>query len=217
MCTRYFIEKDAPELKKIIEAVSVSSLAARFRDHYGRPVRTSGEIRPMDIVPVIAPDKNGRMSVFPMRWGFSGPVHKTTLFNARVETAAIKPTFQESWRSYRCIIPASWYFEWQHYKSTDGRTKTGDKYAIQPKDVTSIWLCGLYRIENGYPVFVILTKEPADSLQDIHDRMPFLLPEEKIEDWIDPASDPASMLPYAMKDMVMEKVLPDDQQMTLCF
>ena len=63
MCTRYFIEKDAPELKKIIEAVSVSSLAARFRNHYGRPVRTNGEIRPTDIVPVIAPDKNGRISM----------------------------------------------------------------------------------------------------------------------------------------------------------
>ncbi|MBQ7429382.1 MAG: SOS response-associated peptidase family protein [Butyrivibrio sp.] len=68
------------------------------------------------------------------------------------------------------------YFEWEHFKSADGKVKTGDKYAIQPRDCTVTWLCGLYRIEDGYPVFVVLTKEPTAELSKIHDRMPLMLP-----------------------------------------
>lgn len=34
------------------------------------------------------------------------------------------------------VIPASYYFEWEHFKSADGKTKTGGKYAIQPKSMT---------------------------------------------------------------------------------
>ena len=104
-----------------------------------------------------------------------------------------------------CIIPAAYYYEWEHFKSPDGKVKTGDKYAIQPTGCTVTWLCGLYRIEEGYPVFVILTKEPTIELGKIHDRMPMMLPKDKIEDWINPSKNPEELIPYALLDMVTEK------------
>ena len=88
---------------------------------------------------------------------------------------------------------------------TFGKTKTGDKYAIQPGGCTVTWLCGLYRIEDGYPVFVVLTKEPTAELSGIHDRMPVMLPKEKIDEWINPSSDPEEIIPFALSDMVIEK------------
>lgn len=205
MCTRYALEKDLPELKDITEAVMRSALASKFIATHGRPIITSGVVRPTDIVPVIAPNSKGLKTVFPMQWGFLAKDNKRSLFNARVETAAVKPTFKDAWQSRRCIVPASYYFEWQHFKSADGKTKTGDKFAIQPAGYTVTWLCGLYRMENGYPVFVILTKEPTAELSRIHDRMPLILPEEKIDEWITPSSDPADIIPYALTDMIMEK------------
>ena len=36
------------------------------------------------------------------------------LLNARSETAAEKPAFREDWRRHRCIVPATYYFEWEH-------------------------------------------------------------------------------------------------------
>lgn len=217
MCTRYFIEIDAPELKEIISAATNSSLADKFVTTHSRPVITSGEVHPADIVPVIAPNQKGTRSVFPMQWGFTIKERKTTLFNARIETAGTKPTFRNSWKSHRCIIPASYYFEWQHYVSSDGKTKTGDKYAIQPEGHIVTWLCGLYRIEDGYPVFVVLTREPSDKLRKIHNRMPLILPENRIEDWINPSSSPDTLLQYALDEMIVEKVKPEDGQMSLSF
>ena len=67
------------------------------------------------------------------------------------------------------------------------------------------WLCGLYRIEDGYPVFVILTKEPTVELGQIHDRMPLMMPEDRIDEWISPYSKPEEVLPYALSDMIIEK------------
>lgn len=205
MCTRYALEKDLPELREIIDAALRSLLAQRFVDTHARPVITDGEVRPTDVVPVIAPDAKVRRAVFPMQWGFLATDNRRTLFNARVETAGERPTFRDAWRSHRCIIPASYYFEWQHLKNPDGREKIGDKYAIQPAGCTITWLCGLYRIENGYPVFVVLTKEPTVELSKIHDRMPLMLPKDKIGAWINPSSDPADLLSYALSDMVIEK------------
>lgn len=205
MCTRYALEKDLPELKEIADEVLQSLLAQRFVATHARPIVTSGEVRPTDIVPVIAPNAKGLKTVFPMQWGFLNKDNKRTLFNARVETAGEKPTFKDAWQSHRCIIPASYYFEWAHFKSPDGREKTGDRYAIQPSGCTLTWLCGLYRIENGYPVFVILTKAPTVELSKIHDRMPLMLPKDRIEDWINPSSNPEELLSYALTDMIIEK------------
>ncbi|MCR4903154.1 MAG: SOS response-associated peptidase [Butyrivibrio sp.] len=210
MCTRYALEKDLPELKEILETVVKSSLTNKFIDTHARPLITDGEVHPTDIVPVIAPNSKGLRSVFPMQWGFLAKDNKRTLFNARVESANEKPTFKDAWLSHRCIIPASYYFEWEHFKSNDGKVKTGDKFAIQPTGCTVTWLCGLYRIEEGYPVFVILTKEPTAELGKIHDRMPLMLPEDKIDEWINPSSDPEKLLSYAMSDMIIEKQLNID-------
>lgn len=207
VCTRYALEKDLPEMRELIEEVLNSPLMRKFLETHARPLITDGEVRPTDIVPVIAPDSKASRSVFPMQWGFMAGDNKRTLFNARVETAGEKPTFREAWRSHRCIIPASYYFEWEHLRSTDGKVKTGDKYVIQPAGCTITWLCGLYRIEDGYPVFVVLTKAPTVELGRIHDRMPLMLPEDKIDEWIDPSSDPAKLIPYALSDMIIEKTV----------
>ena len=193
------------ELSEIIVAVKQSALVDKFINKFAKPITTSGEVRPTDIVPVLAPDKKGDRAVFPMRWGFHNPSHNSTVFNARVETAGSKPTFKDAWKSHRCIVPATYYFEWEHFKSPNGRTKTGDKYLIQPVNSNVTWLCGLYRIENGFPVFVVLTTEPHKELRRIHDRMPLIIPDEKVAEWISPESDPDALLPYMLTDMVIEK------------
>jgi len=171
------------------------------RWHEKTEIKTCGEIRPADVVPVIAPNRSGERAVFPMKWGFSG---KTLLMNARSETAGSKPTFKESWERRRCIVPASWYIEWEHLHGSDGKTRTGDKYMLQPKNSAMTWLCGLYRIEEGLPVFVILTREPGERIRFLHDRMPLILPEEYIDDWIRPDSRPEDLLGKALTDMIFE-------------
>ncbi len=199
MCTRFYIERSSDDYKEH------TALIDRFYGIYSKGITTQGEVRPTDVVPVIAPDKNGVRSTFPMKWGFTLPKSRQPLVNARVETASTKPTFKDSWERRRCIIPAAWYYEWQHFKTVDGKTKTGDKYLIQPNNSDMTCLCGLYRIEKDIPVFTVLTTEPTEELSSIHDRMPLILPENLINDWIDPKSEPDIIIQYAIKDVIIEK------------
>ena len=202
----------SPELRPIIEEANRSALKARIVDKLGRPLITEGEVRPTNIVPVIAPNRYGAGTVFPMVWGFTLPHSSSPMVNARVETASTKPTFKESWERRRCIVPASYYFEWEHLiNAATGKAKTGDKYMIQPKGSAVTWLAGLYRIEDisgiQVPVFTILTREPSEEIRFIHDRMPVILPGDDIEKWIDPVSKPDEIIKNAMTDMVFEKII----------
>ena len=153
------------------------------------------------MLPVIALNRAGKKTVFPMKWGFSIPKTGTgsrLLINARVETAAQKSAFREAWAAHRCIVPASWYFEWEH---DDAGKATKTKYAIRPQRQSLTWLCGLYRLEQGLPVFVILTREPSEDIRFIHDRMPLMLPREQVDAWISPREKPESILPFAQTRM----------------
>ena len=76
---------------------------------------------------------------------------------------------------------------------------------LQPKGSTMTWLGGLYRIEEGLPVFVILTREPGEEIRIIHDRMPLILPEDAIDAWIRPDGDPEEVMKLALTDMMFEK------------
>ncbi len=200
MCCRYFVDSS-----ETLENL-VGQMPRSLMDKWNRTtaVHTSGEIRPTDVAPVIAPNSRGERAVYPMKWGFA---ERSLLINARMETAAQKPTFAEAWKSHRCIVPSSYYFEWEHLKDpSTGKEKTGDKYFLQPKGSELTYLCGLYRIVDGLPYFVVLTREPSEEIRFIHDRMPLILPEEKIDDWIRPDSRPEDIIGAAITDLYYEKV-----------
>ena len=205
MCCRYFME-ESPELKPFVDAANRSVLRERMAASLARPLKTSGEIRPTDICVAVASDRRGKRAAYPMVWGFTG--QRTPLFNARIESADKKPLWKESFERRRCIIPASWYFEWEHLKSADGKIKTGEKYMIQPEGTIMTLMAGLYRIEEGFPHFAILTREPGEGIRFIHDRMPVILSAESAAAWIRPDTDPADIRKIALTsltDMVFEK------------
>ena len=202
MCCRYFVDM-SPELRPIVEEMNRSPLARRFLEYSA--VLTSGEIRPTNVAPVIASNRSGNRAVFPMKWGFTVP-GRPLVINARTETAGEKPLFREAWQTHRCIVPASWYYEWEHLTRNDGKKETGAKYLIQPRSAAAVWMCGLYRMEEGLPSFVILTREADESIRFIHDRMPLMLPEEQIGTWIRPGSAADELAALSRTDMVYEKV-----------
>ena len=206
MCTRYYVEL-SPELRPYVEAASRTPLKAKMVSVLGKKFKAEGEIRPTDMAAVIAPGRDGKQAVFPMVWGYHITGIDHPVVNARVESAKDKTSFAIDWARHRCIVPASYYFEWEHIKRPDGAVKTGQKYAIQPRNATVTYLAGLYRIEEErglrYPVFTVLTKEPGEILSKIHNRMPVILPEDAISDWIKPDADPGRIVSEALADMDM--------------
>ena len=67
------------------------------------------------------------------------------------------------------------------------------------------WLCGIYRMEQNFPHFVILPREPGEPISFIHDRMPLILPEDAVTKWIDPNVNPHRLLAAALTNMAFEK------------
>ncbi|HBE87400.1 MAG TPA: SOS response-associated peptidase, partial [Lachnoclostridium sp.] len=108
MCGRYYIEIDDVELRSIVAEVERKTA-----------VKT-GEIFPTNLAPVLSPD--GIMKA--MRWGFPKYDGKGEIINARSETAAEKNMFRRPMMEGRCLVPASWYFEWER------RGKQKVKYAL---------------------------------------------------------------------------------------
>ncbi len=212
MCRRYYMES-SPELKPFVDRAMRSPLRETMITKLGRPLKTEGEIRPTDIAPVIAPSaKEKTPTVYPMLWGFTNPKGSgSPLLNAKVETAATKAFWKEAWKSHRCVIPASYYFEWEHLTASDGTKKTGQKYMIQPKDSPIAYLAGLYQIEEQrgirLPVFTVLTREPGEDIAFIHDRMPVILPRESVKPWLDPEGAPEEIVKSAITEMYYEKAI----------
>ena len=191
MCGRYWIDdgRESVVLRGIIEAVN--------RRVVVETVKTSGEIFHADTVPVIANNKSMTPTAFVMRWGYTLPDGRH-IINARSETAETKPMFADGMRQRRCAVPATRYFEWEKA----GKAKT--KYAIRPTDGELFYMAGIYRIEAGRLVFSILTREPADSIAFIHNRMPVILPRDLVKDWTNPQYRAGELLNHAVLDLSYE-------------
>lgn len=62
-------------------------------------------------------------------------------------------------------------------------------------------MAGVYRFESGKPVFSILTRDPADNISFIHNRMPVLLAPDAVGDWINPRYSADELLRGAVLDV----------------
>lgn len=56
------------------------------------------------------------------------------------------------------------------------------------------------------PYFVILTREPGEEIRFIHDRMPLIMPQKLVNEWIRPDVKPDELLSYSLTEMVFENV-----------
>ena len=196
MCGRYFIDEDdlAEELERILEELN--------RKNTPENLKTSGEIFPSDVVPVLANSRRQDVQPFAMRWGYSFPSGRPVI-NARAETAAEKPMFRDGMRQRRCLIPASSYFEWER---RDGQRI---KYVIRPAGAEMLYLAGVYHLENHdgavVPSFAILTQSAAPEIAFIHDRMPVILPPDCARDWLKVENRADEVLRRALQEMELQK------------
>ena len=199
MCTWFYAEKSV--LSPIITKAQQLPLADTIRNTMSRSAEMSGNIRPTDMAAVFAPNKQGNMAVFPMIWGFTVKQSSKPLINCRIETADQKPVWKDSWFRRRCVIPASWYYEWGippsevgYRNANEQRNIKKEKYAIQPEGAEITYIAGLYRFEEHrgiqIPMFAVITRKSVEPVSSIHDRMPLILGKDSLRDWVRPDGDP---------------------------
>ena len=168
MCGRYCFTRASEDEK--LDAVN-----KYMEKNYPGEYKT-GEIFPGDIAPAVI-DRQGKIVAVPAGFGFPGYQDNKLIINARSETAAEKKTFADNLRERRVILPASGFFEWSH----DGK-KT--KYYFTVDSMQAIYLCGIYKIVDGKPRFVILTRAANESMIETHDRMPVIVGENSVRPYL---------------------------------
>lgn len=168
MCGRYYYSDKGADSKNEV-------LIAMMEKYYRGKYKT-GEIFPGDTVPAVI-ERSGKLLPIPATFGFPGFSGGKLLINARSETAAEKPAFAESLRQRRIILPANGFFEWS-------RDEKRAKYRFSVENARTIYLCGLYRLVDGAPHFVILTRAANDSMRSTHDRMPVIAGEDQVRPYL---------------------------------
>ncbi|OJF91780.1 SOS response-associated peptidase [Alkalibacterium sp. 20] len=176
MCGRYGLTVSFKELKERYELLD---------DEYS--FEEKGEIFPTTENIVLLPNRR----LHPVKWGFEPSFAKRPLINARAESVLEKKTFKEPFAQKRCIVPATYFFEWQ---PIEGQKKK-DKKKIAVKDVPIFSMAGIcerYTDENGdsYLTYAILTTDANDQMRPIHDRMPVILNPEDEKSYLDLETDP---------------------------
>ena len=155
---------------------------------------------------VVPTGEGGR--VLPMRWGLLPPWAKDTrlaysTINARLDGVATKPAFRSAWKSRRCLVPSSGYYEWQPV--------AGGKqpYFIHPVDTPVMFFAGLYEARpdgagGELLTYSIITREADPGLAAIHDRMPLVLPADVFHDWLHGGPDEAMSIAMAAPEAAVE-------------
>lgn len=176
MCGRYVSATAPADLAEEfhVDEVRVVDLGERYN------------VAPTLDVYAIATTTEGTRRMGSLRWGLIPGFAKdekiaSRMINLRSDTVLSRPAFTRLLDQRRCIVPADGFYEWQkpekqpfYITSADGKPLAfaGLWDVWKPKDLRTVTL---------------ITGEPNDLVAKIHDRMVVCLPEDKWDQWLDPA------------------------------
>jgi putative SOS response-associated peptidase YedK len=155
--------------------------------------------------------RHGQRTLSTLRWGLipfwaKDPSIGAKMINARIESAAEKSAFKQSFARRRCLLPADGYYEWLTLppEAADAAAAQGAKgkapkprkqpYYVHPVGGGPLAFAGLYerwRDAEGNELWsaTILTGAAADRMTWLHDRMPLTVPREAWTEWLNPELD----------------------------
>jgi putative SOS response-associated peptidase YedK len=205
MCGRFTLRTPVADIAEIFGVLRLDESENRYN------------IAPSQAVPVVRQNGPSRELTL-MRWGLiprwaRDPKIGLRTINARAETVATKPAFRDAFKRRRCLIPADGFYEWKK----DGSKKKRPFY-IHRRDGRPFGFAGLWeRWEraDSKPIesCTVITTDANDVLQDLHDRMPVILPEESYDRWLDPkwkddAKLSAMLTPFPGNELTLFEVSP---------
>ena len=111
-----------------------------------------------------------------------------SLINARAESLIEKPSFKESFRTRRCLVPADGFYEWKK------AGKSRQPFCFTLCDDSLFAFAGLWdswKAPDGNIVesCSIITTAPNTLCAEVHDRMPVILDPAGYDTWLSPLSD----------------------------
>jgi putative SOS response-associated peptidase YedK len=195
MCGRFGLEYGKDFYPRFLLKNQLPSMASNFN------------ISPGQQVAVII-NQDGSNILQTMKWGLipfwaKDPKIGNKLFNARIETIDEKPSFRDSFHKRRCLIPASFFYEWQE---VDGKKIPHKFFLKENKYFAMASIYDIWKDPNGVsiPTFTILTTTPNDIVKPIHERMPVILDKREEQKWLDPTADLVSLKKLVLTPLIKE-------------
>ena len=156
------------------------------------PFEARYNIAPSQKILAVGDFGNG-VEIADVSWGLipSWSAEAKAFINARSETLEDKPSFSDSFRLRRCLIPADGFFEWERV----GRSKR--PFYFQLNDESQFAFGGIWdqlrSDAQSIKSCAIITTAANELVGALHDRMPAILEPESYEVWLDPRTDPVAL------------------------
>jgi putative SOS response-associated peptidase YedK len=148
--------------------------------------------------------------LLPAKWGLVNSWAKDASkaarqINARAETLRTSGAFRDAFANRRCVVPADGFYEWI------GTGASKQPVWFHRDDGGLIFFAGLYESWKAQPeewqrTFTIITTEPNKVVAPVHNRMPVLLAEDEIDEWLNPREEDLDQL-LKLLDPAPEEVL----------
>ena len=176
----------------------------------------SWNVAPQTFQPVVRLNRDtGEREIVMMRWGLVPYWSKdekigARTINAKAETITAAPAFREAMKYRRCLVPADAFYEWQKLD-----TKNKQPFAIAMRDGQPYALAGLWErwkernAGTELLTFCVITTDPNEVVEPLHDRMPVIIPEKDYDRWLkaDFERPPVDLLrPFDAEKMMAWKV-----------
>jgi len=182
MCGRYSF---APDLKIVNQHYDIKVNDGDFS--------LNTNCSPTQMLPVLTTETPRQLSFF--RWGLIPFWAKdisigSKLINARAETILEKPSFKQSFRHRRCLVPADSFYEWK--ANVTGKKKAPYRIFLKNQPIFSmagIW--DQWKSPAGEIIrsFSIITTSPNEMMAGIHNRMPVILPAKFERYWLEATNE----------------------------
>ena len=179
MCGRINLWMSPAELAVVFEL---------FREPEWEPRYNLG---PMQQILTVRQHPKGVVLAEPVQWGLVPAWSKSRMTsppmnNARAETVSSKPSFSESFKRRRCLIPANGFFEWKRLDTKSKQPWNIYRVDGQPLALAGIW--DSWQSNDGDPLesCAVVTTEANSFMSKIHDRMPVILEKSDWKTWLDP-------------------------------
>jgi putative SOS response-associated peptidase YedK len=183
MCGRVALFTPPARLARFLDATLAAGL-----DPEGRASWNVGPQRQL----VGITEHEGRRVMEGYQWGLipawaSDPAISNRLINARGETVAEKPSFREAFRRRPCVLPVDGFYEW------DVRGSHKQPHYFTRRDGAPALFAGLYELWRDPTLppdapprqtCTVLTTEPSDDIEGVHDRMPIVLDPSDVSGWL---------------------------------
>jgi len=165
MCGRASLTTpDWETIRAILDAAPDEEEAAAWAPRYN--------VAPTQLHPILRV-VGGERRLQRASWGLP-PIENRAVINARVETVASRPFWQETLADRRCVVPIDGFFEWQGEQP----------YWFHRPDGGLLLLAALWEPGPERARFVVLTCAPNELVAAAHDRMPAILPPSCVADWL---------------------------------